>query len=517
MNVSIIIGVVALLVILTIIGVLSRFRKCKSDEILVIYGKTNGNKSSKCIQGGAAFVMPIIQGYSYMSLKPMQFECNLTKALSAQNIRVDVPTTVTVAIGTEPELMQAAAERLLGLNHASIEDLVKDIVYGQMRTIIADMTIEQLNADRDAFLDRANGSVTTELFKLGLKLINLNITDIRDEAGYIVQLGKKAQATAINEAEIEIAKAQNKGETQVAIEVKNKDINVAAANRDKDVEVARAESTRDSQVADARRERDINVASHKAEAQIGTIEAEKKVVISQAELEIEQAQAKSRALSADEKAQADIEKNKEIARKEAEIARAQRVEAALKAEKIVPAEIAKKQKLIDAEAYQLSIEKSAEADANKQRILAEGNASSVALEGEGKAKAITAEGLAQAEVIRQQGLAKAEAEKASLLAQADGFAEMVKAAETNPQVAIQFKMVQEGTYENIAKEQVAAFKSMNFGNVQIMDTTNGGGLTNVMQSLISQVSPMLNVMKTMDIPGISNKLNSADEFIKLDK
>lgn len=55
-------------------------------------------------------MVPIVQGYSFMSLKPLQFECNLQKALSSQNIRVDVPTTVTVGISTEPEVMQMAAE-----------------------------------------------------------------------------------------------------------------------------------------------------------------------------------------------------------------------------------------------------------------------------------------------------------------------------------------------------------------------------------------------------------------------
>lgn len=70
MNLIALIGALIVLVVFTIAGILSRFRRCKSDEILVIYGKTGGNRSSKCIQGGAAFVVPILQGYAYMSLKP---------------------------------------------------------------------------------------------------------------------------------------------------------------------------------------------------------------------------------------------------------------------------------------------------------------------------------------------------------------------------------------------------------------------------------------------------------------
>ena len=361
MTLFIILGAALLLVLLSVVGILSRYRKCPSDKILVIFGKTGGGKSAKCIHGGAAFVVPIVQGYSFMSLKPLQFECNLQKALSSQNIRVDVPTTVTVGISTEPEVMQMAAERLLGLTTDQIEDLVKDIVYGQMRLIVSNMTIEELNSERDKFLEEVKNVVGGELRKIGLHLINVNITDIRDEAGYIIALGQKDKAIALNKANVEIAKAEKDGATQTAEQNKIKNSEVAATQREEAVAVAVANAERDSKVAETQRTRDINVATAKAEGEIGKIEAE-------------------------------------------------------------------------------------------------------ALKGEGEAKAITAKGLAEAEVVRQKGLAQAEAEKASLKAQADGFREMIEAAKTDPAIAIQFKMVQEGTYENIAKQQVEAYKHMNFGN-----------------------------------------------------
>lgn len=524
MNLFIIIGAAVLLVLFSVVGILSRYKKCPSDQILVIFGQTKGNKSAKCIHGGASFVVPVLQGYSFMSLKPLQFECNLQKALSSQNIRVDVPTTVTVGISTEPEVMQMAAERLLGLTNDQIEDLVKDIVYGQMRLIVSNMTIEELNSERDKFLEEVKNVVGGELRKIGLHLINVNITDIRDEAGYIVALGQKDKAIALNKANVEIAKAEKDGATQTAEQNKIKNSEVAATQREEAIAVAEANAERDSKVAETQRTRDINVANAKAEGEIGKIEAAKNVTNKNAELEVVRADAEKTANTARVKAEAEVAKEKELAQvevvkaeakvlqeqelaqKTAEEARAQRQEAALRADKIVPAEISKKESLLHAEAYQLEKEKLAEADANKIRIEASGKAEAEALKGEGEAKAITAKGLAEAEVIRQKGLAQAEAEKASLKAQADGFREMIEAAKTDPAIAIQFKMVQEGTYENIAKQQVEAYKHMNFGNVTIMDTTKGGGLTNVMQSLLSQVSPMLNVMKEMKIPGVSKAL-----------
>ncbi|MDR0614191.1 MAG: flotillin family protein [Dysgonamonadaceae bacterium] len=514
-NIVILIGALVFIVFLTVVGILSRYRRCKSDEILVIYGKTGGNRSSRCIQGGAAFIIPVLQGYAYMSLKPLQFDCNLQKALSSQNIRVDVPTTVTVGISTEQDVMQAAAERILGLGRQDIEDLVKDIVYGQMRTIIADMTIEKLNSDRDEFLAKAKGLIDTELRKIGLYLININITDIRDEAGYIVALGKKDQAKAINQANVEISTAERDGEIKVAEQLKIKNatvaetkkeeqIAIANAQRDQIISVARAESERDSQVAEAQKNRDINVATYNSAARIGEIEANKKITVSNAELEVIKAQSQSLAQSAEERALAEIEKTKELARREAEEARAKRTEAALKAEQIVPAEIARQQKLIDAEGYQLKLEKEAEANANQARI-----------EAQGRADAITSEGLAHAKVIEQQGLAKAAAEKASLLAQAEGFEAMVKVAENNPQVAIQWKMVEQ--WKDIAAEQVKAFEHINLGNVNVMDTSQGGTLTNLLTGLVSSVAPVTDIMKT--IPGIPNvlKIKDSDSAKEKDK
>lgn len=520
-NVFIIVGVSVVLLLLTMFGILSRFRKCKSDQILVIYGKTGGNKSAKCIQGGAAFVWPIIQGYEYISLTPLQFECNLQKALSSQNIRVDVPTTVTVAISTELDVMQNAAERLLGQDDKAIENLVRDIVYGQLRTIIADMTIEELNADRDKFLSKAKSMIDTELKKLGLTLININITDIKDEAGYIIALGKKAQAVAINQAEVEIATANQIGAIQIAEQKKIQNSTVAETKRLEDVaiaqtdrdrqsslaeadkerasKVATAQSERDSNIALAEKNRDISVATSQAEGELGKIEASKKVAIAQGEYAVVEAEANGKAKSAEEIALAKIATSKENAGRETEEARALREEAKLKASTIVPAEITKQKMLIDAEGYQAKLETEAKGNANKQKI-----------EAQGEADAITLKGLAEAEIVRVNGLAIAEAKEKSLLAEANGFKAMIEAAESNPAIAIQYKLVSE--YKEIAAEQVKAFENMQFGNITIMDTSKGSGLTDVMQGLISTVAPTLNVMKSMEIPGVSKALKGDTKF-----
>src|SRR5262245_468431 len=90
------------------------YRRFPSTRILVIYGLRTGTDASKCIHGGGRFVLPLIQGYAYLSLEPIQISIPLKDALSIENIRVSVPSVFTVAIGTEPEVMQNASIRLLG-------------------------------------------------------------------------------------------------------------------------------------------------------------------------------------------------------------------------------------------------------------------------------------------------------------------------------------------------------------------------------------------------------------------
>jgi flotillin len=230
----ILVGVFVLFV--TFLALISRYKRCPSDKILVIYGKTGGS-SAKCIHGGGAFVWPVIQDFAYLDLKPISIEANLTNALSRQNIRVDVPCRFTIAISTEPDSMGNAAERLLGLSPEQIQELSKDILFGQLRLVIATMTIEEINSDRDKFLDNISKNVDTELKKIGLKLINVNVTDIRDESGYIEALGKEA-AKAINEAIISVAEQTKIGETGKAIADREKDTQIAETQRDRDVKIA---------------------------------------------------------------------------------------------------------------------------------------------------------------------------------------------------------------------------------------------------------------------------------------
>ena len=226
----------ALMLLVLVVGILRRYKRCPSDRILVVYGKVGkggkGGMSARCYHGGAAFIWPIFQDYAFLDLTPLPIDIKLEGALSQQNIRVNTPSTFTVGISTEPGVMENAAERLLGLDLKRIAELARDIIFGQMRVVMATMPIEEINADRDKLIENITNGVEGELKKIGLRLINVNIQDITDESGYIDALGKEAAARAINEAKIKVAEKERDG-----------DIGAANAERDRRISVSQALET----------------------------------------------------------------------------------------------------------------------------------------------------------------------------------------------------------------------------------------------------------------------------------
>jgi flotillin len=355
-EVIILIGTIVLLFFGTIIALASRYKRCPPDRILVIYGRTGmakSNRSGRCYHGGGAFVWPIIQSQQFLDLTPIPIDIRLEGALSQQNIRVNTPSTFTVGISTEPGVMENAAERMLGLSLAEIQDLAKDIIFGQMRVVIATMPIEEINADRDKLIDYISNGVEVELKKVGLRLINVNIQDITDESGYIDALGQEAAARAINEAKVKVAEKERDGE-----------IGKANAEQSQRIEVARAH----------------------AAAVEGENTAAVTIAQSNALRREQEAEANRKGEAAERVKSANAEREAYAAEQEAETARATRVEATKFADIVVPAKVEKQR-----------IETLAEAEAEQTRRLEKGKADGIRSVMEAEAEGVKAQLAAKAE------------------------------------------------------------------------------------------------------------------------
>ncbi len=325
------IGAAILFIFIIIIFIIRRYKRCPSDRILVVYGKVSGGQSAKCIHGGAAFIIPVFQDYEFLDLTPMSIEVNLINALSKQNIRVNVPSRFTIGISTEPGVMQNAAERLLGLRMEDVKELAMEIIFGQLRLVVASMDIEEINSDRDKFLTNISQSVEGELKKVGLKLINVNITDIVDESGYIEALGKEAAAHAINAARKSVAEKTRDGSIGEANAVQDERSQVAAAN---------------AQAVEGENQAKIAVANSDSLRRQREAEAERVAIASE---KVQSAKALEESYAAE---------------KDAELARADRERSSQEADIIVPAEIDKRKVEIDAEAEAEKIRRRAKGEAD---------------------------------------------------------------------------------------------------------------------------------------------------------
>ena len=156
----------------------------------------------------------------------------LDDALSKEKIKVDVNSSFTVGISTDPGVMANAAERLLGQPLSAIEALASVIIFSQMRLVIGGLDTESINSDRDLLIGKVAQGVEKELAKFGLKLINVNIKDITDDSGYLDALGKEAASRATNDAKIQVAQRDRDG-----------NIGEADAQRDQRVQVSAAQAT----------------------------------------------------------------------------------------------------------------------------------------------------------------------------------------------------------------------------------------------------------------------------------
>ena len=267
---------------------------------------------ARCLHGGGTFIVPLLQNYAYLNLEPMTIDIELQSALSKKNIRVNVPSTFTIGISTHPDIMNNAAERLLRLGEKDIAGQARDIILGQTRLVIATLSIEDINQDREKFLNLVNKNVSTEVNKIGLELINVNIRDITDESGYIEALGRKAASEAINQAKVEVAEAERSGSIgqatanrEMTVQVAEQQSQAAAgekrAERDQRVAVAKLEAEGVSGEADASREQEIAIATQQALALQGKKQAEsdQRIKVTQLEADAVQGENASKAKIAD--------------------------------------------------------------------------------------------------------------------------------------------------------------------------------------------------------------------------
>ncbi len=502
------------------LGILARIKKCPSDRVMVIYGsdvfhrKTEPH-AARCIHGGTAFIWPVIQDYGFLSLRPIQLEVNLKNALCKQNIRINVPSVFTVGVSTDEALMGNAANRLLGLMPDAIGELAKDIIFGQLRLVIASMTIEQINSDRETFLRSIEQNVAEELNKIGLLLLNVNITDITVESGYIDAIGKRAASEAINKARIEVAEEERKG-----------GIGEAEARRSQRIAVSQAEAQAQSGEANADKERRIAVTQAEAQAQSGEADADRqrRIAIKQAEAEamIGEAEADKQRRIATKQAEASAIEGENVSAIDIAQSNAARIEK--EAEAYRQAEAAKriaeaKIKQADYEAEQVAQVARAKMEMEKQKaetiVHAEIEKEQVVIQAEAEAEKLRREAKGQADAIYAKLEAEARGNFAVLKAKGEGYNQIISACGSNPDAAAKMLLIEK--LEDLVKLQTEAIKNIKIDKVTVWDggkSVDGKNATaNFLSGMMQSLPPLHDVagMAGVELPGYLGTVKSQEQ------
>ncbi len=452
---SVVVVAALVLFVSTVLFISMRYRRCPSDRILVIYGKVANNRSAHCLHGGGTFVWPLIQDYAYLSLTPMTISIPLQNALSFQNIRINVPSTFTVGVSTDASIMTNAAERLLNLRPNQIEDMAKEIIFGQLRLTVASLTIEQINQDRESFLESIRKNVEPELNKIGLYLINVNITDITDESIYIASIGRKAASEAVNRAKVDVAEQEKIGAIGEAEAAREKTIRVAD-------NLAQAEKGKKKAEADQR----IYVQQQEAEAVEGENAAKANIADSNAQLAVKQAAATQIAEVARRRAEVEVQKAQYLAEQER-----------LNAEEVVREEIEKRK-----------IEIAAEAEAERIRREAKGHADAILMKYEAEAKGIR-------QVLESKSV---------------GYATLVQSCNHDARSAATLLMVEK--IEEIVALQVSAIQKLKIDKITVWDSGSGAdGKSNTasfVSNLIKSLPPLQDVaaMAGVELPAYLGRM-----------
>ena len=438
----------------------ARYKRCPPNRIMVIWKQGDKDSSLKCVHTGGQLILPVIQDYSYMSLEPLVIEIPLEGALSLNNIRVNVPSTFTVGIATDPILMNNAAERLLMLNQQQVREQAQDIILGQLRLVIATLSIEEINKDREKFMGLINENVTQEINKVGLELINVNVRDITDESGYISAIGQRAAAEAINRAKVEVAEQEREGAVGEAMAVRERNVRVSeerslaeqgqkAAEQQQRVQVAKLEAEAVTGEVESKRDREIATAEREAEtiAARKSAEQEQRVKVATAEATAVEGENTNSARVAESDAK--LAEVRAESMRRGDVAKAEACKAILESEREQEIARLSKEQLAPQEIEKKRIEIAAAAEAEKCRIEAKG----------------------EADAVLAKYLAEAEGTQKVLEAKAEGYRQLMEAAGANPQVAPTLLLIEQ--MPALVAEQVKAIQNLRIDKITVWDGGRG--------------------------------------------
>ncbi|WP_312096260.1 flotillin family protein [Niallia sp.] len=477
----IVIGIVAFLLIALISIFMAKYKTAGPDEALIVTGSYLGSKNVhvdesgnkiKIIRGGGAFILPVFQQSEPLSLLSSKLDVSTPEVYTEQGVPVMADGTAIIKIGGSIGEIATAAEQFLGKTKQDRENEAREVLEGHLRSILGSMTVEEIYKNRDKFSQEVQRVASHDLAKMGLIIVSFTIKDVRDKNGYLESLGKPRIAQVKRDADIATAEADK----ETRIKKAEADKEAKKAELERATEIAEAEKENQMKIADYRRDQDI--AKARADQAYDLESARSKQEVTEQEMQIKI-----------------IERQKQIELEEKEI---------LRREKQYDSEVKKK---ADADRY--AMEQAAEA--NKRREIAEADANQYRIESQAKAEAekVRVDGLAKAEAEKAKGETEAEIIRLKGLAEAEAKRKIAEAYAQYGQAAI-LDMVLDMLPEYA--KQVAS-PLANIDKITVVDTgsdgSNGGAnkVTGYATNLMSTMQESLKASAGIDVKELLENLS----------
>jgi flotillin len=487
---------VALAIMVGLLGVFAamalfarNYIKVPPSTVAIFYGRKHtltdekGNRSTvgfRVVRGGAALRVPLLEQVAYLSLNLMSIPLRIQRAYTKEGVAVTVEAVANVKIASDDMSLRGASERFLGMSAEQIKGVIFQTLEGHLRAILGTLTVEEINADRQAFAQKMTDEAALDLKKMGVNIDILTIQQISDEQGYLDALGKKRTAEVKRDAVI--------GEAQATRDAMIKSAMADQEGKTKryEADVAIALSLRDKESRQA--EFDAAVQAKQAEAEqagpLATAIARQKVT--EQETRIDQVR----------KQQEVLVQAQEAARREQE----------LQATVVKPAEAQRQAAILLAEG-----EKQATV------IKAEATQKELEFEGAGEASKIERIGRAEAAKVLAIGEAEAEVIKKKLLAEAEGLQSKAAAWKNFNEAAV-LNMVVDKMPE-LAKAfatQLAGIDKINIIEMGNGHGTGSGGVAKVMGTVGGGMTAMLAMLKDQFGVDIQRLMEAKTEAAALD-
>jgi flotillin len=471
--VSILVGLVGLFAAMALFA--RNYIKVPPSTVAIFYGRKhalideNGKRTIvgfRVVRGGAALRVPVLEQVAYLSLNIISIPLKIQKAYTKEGVAVTVEAVANVKIGGDDVSLRGAAERFLGMSTDQIKGVIFQTLEGHLRAILGTLTVEEINADRQAFAQKMTDEAAVDLRKMGVNIDILTIQQISDEMGYLDALGKKRTAEVKRDAVIGEAQAQRDAT------IKSASADQEGKTKRYEADVAIAQALRDKESRQA--EFDAAVKAKQAEADqagpLATAVARQKVT--EQETKIDQVR----------KQQEVLVQTQEAARREQE----------LQATVVKPAEAERQAAILKAEG-----------ERQATVIRAEATQKELEFEGAGEAAKIERIGRAEAAKVLAVGEAEAEVIKKKLLAEAEGLQKKAEAWKNFNDAAVLNMIVDK------MPELAQAFATQLAGidKINIIDMGTGagasGGVNKVMSTVGGGMTAMLAMLKDqfgVDIP-----------------